>query len=151
MSTVCGRLVDMTHPRPPDPQALVPRLFTLMDMLRSRFETVVESGGITPQQFQILSLLDRPRDQTWLADALSCDKSNVAGLVRRMEDGGWITRAVDPDDHRRRLVSRSDAGEQLHDEIETALFDKVPGLHLLDEAGRTQLAMILDAMKVPPS
>lgn len=74
--------------------------------------------GLTAPQFNILNLLAAPgaengHSQRELADLLVVDRSNVTGLIDRMEAAGWVRRADDPEDRRVYRVRLTAAGRKL--------------------------------------
>lgn len=74
--------------------------------------------GLTAPQFNILNLLagaeaDKGYSQRELADLLVVDRSNVTGLIDRMETAGWVRRADDPVDRRVYRVRLTAAGRKL--------------------------------------
>ena len=62
-----------------------------------------------------------PCGQRALTDPLFDDRANITRMVERLETSGWVQRAVDPADGRRKLVSLTKAG---HDRF-VGLFDEV--------------------------
>ena len=52
--------------------------------------------GLTPQQVGLLRMLDEPTSMRAFAEDMSCDPSNVTGLVDRAERLGLVERVPDP-------------------------------------------------------
>ncbi len=76
-----------------------------------------------------------------LAGALSCDRSNVTGIIDRLEDQGLVEREVDADDRRVKNLVLTPAGIELRDRIQGRLYSELAqaaGLSaaVLDELGR---------------
>lgn len=72
--------------------------------------------GLTEAQFNVLNVLgDSPagRSQRELSDVLVVDRSNITGLLDRMEKCGWVKRSDHPSDRRVYLVSLTAAGQKL--------------------------------------
>lgn len=74
--------------------------------------------GLTAPQFNVLNLLAARDDslgysQRELADALVVDRSNVTGLLDRMQTAGWVRRVDDPADRRVYRVKLTAAGRRL--------------------------------------
>ncbi len=74
--------------------------------------------GLSTPQFNILNLLADPeaaagQSQRRLAELLVVDRSNVTGLVDRMEAAGWVERRDDPADRRVYRVALTPAGRRL--------------------------------------
>jgi DNA-binding MarR family transcriptional regulator len=72
--------------------------------------------GLTGAQYNVLNVLQGNPDgmsQRELGEVLVVDRSNVTGLLDRMEKAGWIKRADDPADRRVYRVSLTPAGRKL--------------------------------------
>ncbi|MCB1499397.1 MAG: MarR family transcriptional regulator [Bauldia sp.] len=74
-----------------------------------------EAFGVTPVQYGLLTILSTnpDADQVTLANALGIDRTNVADVLRRLEQGGLIFRERSADDRRMVLARLSPAGEEL--------------------------------------
>ena len=86
--------------------------------------------GLTAAQFNVLNLLaapdaERGLSQRELADMLVVDRSNVTGLIDRMEKAGWVKRADDPSDRRVYRVQLTSAGRKLWQKVAPAYADVV--------------------------
>ncbi|MCK2215218.1 MarR family transcriptional regulator [Actinomadura sp. ATCC 31491] len=82
--------------------------------------------GLTPQQAQLLCFAHRLQPSFGeLATLLHCDKTNITGLVDRLQRRGLLTRQPDPDDRRVTRVHLTPEGEtvtgQFQQAIDTAL------------------------------
>ena len=77
--------------------------------------------GLTAAQYNVLNVL-APRatglSQRELSDFLVVDRSNVTGLLDRMERAGWVRRADDPRDRRVYRVTLTAAGRNLWQRVE---------------------------------
>jgi DNA-binding MarR family transcriptional regulator len=72
--------------------------------------------GLTGAQYNVLSVLSGQANgmsQRELSEVLVVDRSNVTGLLDRMEKAGWVLRADDPTDRRVYRVSLTAAGQKL--------------------------------------
>ncbi len=78
------------------------------------FEECAEFG-ITPVQYGLLTILSTnpDADQVTLANALGIDRTNVADVLRRLEQGGLIDRRRNAEDRRMVLARLTSAGEDL--------------------------------------
>ena len=106
--------------------SLEPRLAEALLALSCAVEqiraTVSRSLGLTPQQAQLLGLVaERGFTHGELAGRLDCDKTNITGLVNRLERRELIKRRPDPNDRRASRVFLSDQGAQLVSELRTGL------------------------------
>ncbi|MFD8522282.1 MarR family transcriptional regulator [Streptomyces capillispiralis] len=70
--------------------------------------------GLTTQQAQLLCVLtaDRPSFSE-LATTLGCDRTNVTGMIDRLERRGLLARERDSEDRRVNRVTATQEGEQL--------------------------------------
>lgn len=76
--------------------------------------TASRALGLTPQQAQLLtSVAPGALTHGELATRLHCDKTNVTGLVDRLERRELVRRRTDPADRRVTQVSLTDDGMQL--------------------------------------
>ena len=81
--------------------------------------------GLAGAQFNVLNILARSGagvSQRVLSDELLVDRSNVTGLLDRMEKSGWVRRADHPEDRRVYLITLTPAGR--------ALWEKASPLYL---------------------
>jgi DNA-binding MarR family transcriptional regulator len=68
---------------------------------------------------------DAGMSQRELSDRLVVDRSNVTGLLDRMEKAGWVRREDDPDDRRIYRVSLTAGGRRLWDRVHPLYVDAV--------------------------
>src|SRR5678815_2125136 len=70
---------------------------------------------LSPAQCHVLHLLEpgHPIAMGELAETLSCDKSNVTGLVDRLESKGLIQRQPSAEDRRLKVLNLTPAGARL--------------------------------------
>ncbi len=76
--------------------------------------------GLTAAQYNVLNLLATEAgglSQRQLGDLLVVDRSNVTGLVDRLEKAGWVRREDDPGDRRIYRVSLTPVGRRLWEKI----------------------------------
>lgn len=78
------------------------------------FEECAEFG-ITPVQYGLLTILSTSpeADQVTLANALGIDRTNVADVLRRLEQAGMIRRKRSVEDRRMVLARLTPAGEDM--------------------------------------
>ena len=94
-------------------------------LLGKEADRVLQGFGLTQAQFDVLMLLryqtaDGSADQTTLGWMLVVNRSNVTGLVDRMERDGPVTRRGDPADRRVRRVRMTPTGARLLERAEQA-------------------------------
>lgn len=78
-----------------------------------------EAQGITPVQFAALAeLAHQPGiDQRTLGRRIGFDTSTIGGVIDRLQARGLVQRAHSPDDRRVRLLSLTQAGQRLLQEV----------------------------------
>ncbi len=86
--------------------------------------------GLTDAQFNVLMLLKYQSDngemnQTAIGSMLFVNRSNVTGLIDRMEQAGWVKRASQADDRRVNLVRITEAGRSILEQAESAYFQRL--------------------------
>jgi DNA-binding MarR family transcriptional regulator len=87
---------------------------------RTRIQTIAAEFELTPGQLFALKSLDPavPVPMRELAAALSCDNSNVTGIIDRLEDRGLVERHADPADRRVKMLVVTAAGAQVRDQVQ---------------------------------
>ncbi len=154
MSTIFGARTDRVAPAEapafadPGPCAVVQaeidqRLLSLVDLLRARIAVVAAEVGLTPQQAILLRQLGQPRAMCEVAAILACDRSNVTGLVNRLEERGLVERAPDPHDRRMKRLRLTPAGAATAAEVQARMFAGSPSTADLDAGERRALLDLL--------
>jgi DNA-binding MarR family transcriptional regulator len=82
---------------------------------RSTLPALAAELELSPAQCHVINLMepDRPMAMGQLAGALSCDASNVTGLVDRLESRGLIERRPSEQDRRVKVLSLTPLGARL--------------------------------------
>lgn len=135
-------------PKPLDPDAaaraeVVELLFAYVDRLRVHFESVARSRDLTPVQAKVLLSLSEPVPMGSLADVLTCDPSNITGVVERLVESGMLLRTEDPSDRRVKIVTTTAAGRRVRESFVAELFGDVPGLSELSRSRVAELRRVL--------
>ena len=103
-------------------------------------------SGLSQVQCHVLHLMDpgRPVPMARLAESLSCDASNVTGLVDRMEARGLVSRARDSADRRVITVYLSAHGREIVDSLDAPM----QALHerQFEHLSRSDLKMLDDLL-----
>lgn len=76
--------------------------------------------GLTGAQYNVINVLaESPQglSQRELSDKLVVDRSNVTGLIDRMERGGWVRRTDHPEDRRAYRIVLTPAGQELWEKV----------------------------------
>ena len=100
---------------------------------------------LSPAQCHLLNLIepDRPMPMGELASALSCDASNVTGLVDRLESRGLLKRSPAPADRRVKVLGLTPVGAKVRAALLERMTSSPPTLGRLSEADQRALARIL--------
>jgi DNA-binding MarR family transcriptional regulator len=91
--------------------SIVDDLLTLSHVLLRHIALAAARQGLTGQQAIVLRALGEPRSMRSVAEDLSCDPSNVTGLIDRIERLGLVARSADPDDRRVRRLELTASGQ----------------------------------------
>ena len=82
--------------------------------------------GITDAQFNALMILwdyrHRPLRQHELAELLLVNRASAGGVLTRLERAGWISRKVDPNDTRARIVQLTRRGVAKLEQVRTPYY-----------------------------
>lgn len=76
--------------------------------------------GLTAAQYNLLNVVAESEEglsQRALGDRLVVDRSNITGLIDRMETAGWVRRRNHPVDRRSYLVELTPGGRKLWREV----------------------------------
>jgi DNA-binding MarR family transcriptional regulator len=127
-----GLREELGLPRPVETAAHEAALNVLVtaNLLAKEGERLVAPFGVTEAQFNVLMLLrhqgeDGALDQTALGRMLVVNRSNVTGLVDRMEKAGLVVRSPDPTDRRVKQVSLTARGRMVAEASEAPYFERV--------------------------
>lgn len=88
---------------------------------------ILQPLGLTDTQFNVLMLLGYQSDttgmtQTELGNRLLVNRSNITGVVDRMEKSGWVERRADSDDRRINKIRLTPAGRKMLKSAEKVYF-----------------------------
>ena len=101
---------------------LAEALVVLFREIDGLFSAVSREAGLTPQQAQLLCFTQHLRPSfTELATLLHCDKTNVTGLVDRLQRRDLLTRQPDPHDRRMTRVHLTAEGDGLTTRFQQAI------------------------------
>lgn len=109
-----------TRTEPGPRYAALIQLLRTADTLWNASRTLFVRWHLSPSQFNILNLLCDPatgRTQSELSRYLVMHRSNVTGLVDRLEKRGLVARRDDPTDRRAYCVELTPAGRKLMREV----------------------------------
>jgi len=133
------------HSPAPDPARVetVHLVLELNHLLGANLAVVAAEFGLTPVQARALITLEEPAPMRDLASRLSCDKSNVTGIVDGLEERGLVARQADPNDRRVKQLGFTGSGRELRRLMQVRLYTDVPGISNLTADEETQLRALL--------
>jgi len=122
-----------TAPRSAASEAWV-LLHELVAAQRGRVMCISSEFDLAPGQMMALKWLDpaAPVPMRELANALSCDNSNVTGIIDRLEDRGLVERRAAPHDRRVKMLVVTPEGADLRRRIKERLEEPPEPLLRLD-------------------
>ena len=99
-------------------------------MLIKRAQKALKPFGLTDAQFNVLMLLkyqsnDGRLIQSALGKMLLVHRSNVTGLVDRMEKAGFVRRITDYLDRRANMVEMTEKGEDIFKKAREAYYEAI--------------------------
>ena len=103
-----------------DRAALVAAVITTANAFTRESQRLFRPHGLTAAQYNVLNILaGEPAgiSQRILGERLVVDRSNVTGLLDRLEKNNWVRRADDPDDRRVYRVQLTVAGREIWERI----------------------------------
>ena len=133
--------------------ALLLEVVVTAGLLFKELERVARERGLTGAQFDILMLLayqgdGGALDQTRLGRMLVVNRSNVSGLVDRMEAAGLVARRPDPSDRRVRRVQITTAGRRALGAAERPYLARVEEVvAALPPADREKMSRLLERLR----
>jgi DNA-binding MarR family transcriptional regulator len=120
---IARKPVMMSHDNPLELEVYqpgsLPEIFQLVEQasrrLRQMQSQTLRLANLTPPQFYILTRLWQADGQPFkdLAQALSCTRATITGIVDTLERKGLVNRAPHPTDRRSQLVRLTQAGKEL--------------------------------------
>ena len=123
----------------------------LMKFFFAQREHLPASGAefaLSPVQCHVLHLIEpgRPLPMRRLADTLSCDASNVTGLVDRLESRGLVQRQPSPQDRRVKVLHLTPTGARLRAQLLRQMTGRSLPLSRLSLVQQRTLVKILEAL-----
>lgn len=146
---------ELGFPNPvkhPSHEALLGLVVTAT-LLTKEGDRVLRPLGLSDSQFNVLALLrfqadDGSLDQTTLGRMLVVNRSNVTGLVDRMEKAGWVERTSDGNDRRVKRVRLTAEGRRLADATDRKYMARVHAvMGALSEKERESLGKTLEKIR----
>ena len=112
---------------------------------RSRLPAIAAEFDLSPMQAHVLRVLDphEPLPMSALACALSCDASNVTGIVDRLEQRGLVERRGASHDRRVKMLAITTRGFTVRHSLVERLLAPPPELERLSKAQQCALRDVL--------
>lgn len=136
----------------PAHEALLDVVYTGLVLQKEGYQ-ILRPFKLTDSQFNVLMLLyyqteDGSMNQTRLGDMLLVNRSNVTGLVDRLEKSGWVKRLDDPNDRRVKLIKLTPEGEKILSQAEKVYTSEViQTMSSFSEKERKLLARLLEKIR----
>jgi DNA-binding MarR family transcriptional regulator len=119
-------------------------LFTLIQEHMRHFATLAAEFELSPVQAHVLRMLgNTPQPMSVVADYLSCDASNVTGLVDRLEGRGLVERRNAEHDRRVKLLCLTEVGREVRQRLMTRMAEPPAAIMALSA---TDLRMLRDVL-----
>jgi DNA-binding MarR family transcriptional regulator len=126
-------------------------VFQLTGRLRAEFNAAAAALDLPPAQALVLTNLSAPAPMRELAEWLSCEPSNVTGIVDGLERRGLVTRQPDPTDRRVKHVVLTEEGERRRAELGSRSLAQAEAIFELSDADRSHLRDLLARVLTDPS
>lgn len=119
-------------------------------ILAKEGDRILRPFGITDSQFNVLMLVKYQSEegqinQTQLGRMLLVNRSNVTGLIDRMEQAGWVQRSAEKGDRRVKQISLTNKGTQLVNQAEKAYFERLE--EIVNPIPKNQVEQLLKALE----
>ncbi|WP_280219650.1 MarR family winged helix-turn-helix transcriptional regulator [Nocardia neocaledoniensis] len=134
-----------------DSDRLMELLSVSLGVYYGDFTTAAASENLTASQGKTLTVLRRrPASMRALAEVLTCDASNVTGIINRLEKRGLVRRETSASDRRVTTLVLTPEGERVTDAIRAKMSVTRAGLDRLGEDERELLSSLLKRVFYPP-
>lgn len=117
-----------------DRARVVALLLDYLERFRVHFFETAERHGLTPMQAKAIWLLEGPRPMSGVAECLSCDPSNITGVVDRLQERGLAVREEGAKDRRVKQLRLTAEGVKLRNTLIADLHSNAPGIESLSAA-----------------
>ena len=122
-------------------------------LARRSWTQMLTERGLSPHQYGMLMALGElrhPCGQQQLSELIGIDPRNAVPIIDVLVDRGLLSREIDPNDRRRRLLALTTAGrDMVHDLTNTGVHIEARFLQALDPDDRNELHRILLALLAP--
>ncbi|WP_426368460.1 MarR family winged helix-turn-helix transcriptional regulator [Streptomyces sp. E-08] len=141
----------MTEAPRVDTAQLMELLSVSLGVYYGDFTVAAASENLTASQGKALTVLCRgPAAMRALAETMTCDASNMTGIIDRLEKRGLVRREADASDRRVKNVILTDEGERVTDAIRAKMRTTRDGLERLGSQERDTLYALLEQVFAAP-
>ena len=118
------KLVTFERGSPPVHRVPAPLARRFDQICVSTLAQDLAGADLTPLEFAVLRYVDEEPglDQSGVCERLGVDRNSTSLLVNRLEANGLVSRRVNGDDRRARLLYLTPAGKRLHDRVRPKAF-----------------------------
>ncbi|SEF26509.1 DNA-binding transcriptional regulator, MarR family [Amycolatopsis pretoriensis] len=125
---------------------VVALLARIVDRFVDSYESAAATQGLTTVQAKVLGALGEPLPMHRIAEKLKSERSNVTGIIDRLEARGLVERRVDQRDRRIKNIVATPAGAVLARDLQRGLGFAADPLAALGADDRVQLRDLLRRM-----
>ena len=118
-------------------------VFELAERTRTHFDEVADGYGLTPTQAIVIMQLGEPIAMHELASALTCERSNITGLVDRLEKLDLVARQPGLRDRRVKTIVLTPAGSTLRAQLHERIYKDATPIKALNGPEKVNLADLL--------
>ncbi|MFI0827958.1 MarR family winged helix-turn-helix transcriptional regulator [Streptomyces roseolus] len=141
----------MTEAPRADTAQLMELLSLSLGVYYGEFIAAAASENLTASQGKALTVLRRgPAAMRTLAETMTCDASNITGIVDRLEKRGLVRREAGTSDRRVKNVVLTAEGERVADAIRAGMRTTQEGIDRLDDQDRDRLRSLLERVFPSP-
>jgi DNA-binding MarR family transcriptional regulator len=125
---------------------VVALLARVVDRFVDSYESAAAAQGLTTVQAKVLDALVEPLPMHRIADKLKSERSNVTGIIDRLEARGLVERRPDERDRRIKNIVATPGGADLARNFQRSLGFAAEPLAALDPDDRVRLRDLLRRM-----
>ena len=127
----------------PVTEDVVALLARIVDRFVTSYESAAAAQGLTTVQAKVLAALEEPLPMHRIADKLKSERSNVTGIIDRLEARGLVERRPAEHDRRVKNIVATDKGRELGRNFQRELGFAAEPLATLGPGDRVRLRDLL--------
>jgi DNA-binding MarR family transcriptional regulator len=125
---------------------VVSLLARIVERYTKEYEQAASARDLTSIQAKVLAALDEPLPMHRIAEKLGSERSNVTGIIDRLQARGLVERRPDERDRRVKYIVATDEGRRLAEEFRASLQFAAEPLASLGATDRRHLRDLLQRM-----